>query len=77
MAKVCENKTLRRCSKAGYDWDNWLDGQVWELEKGVDFHVVIPSFRNSASYAARKIGLEIKTVSKGNSIFIQAIGEEQ
>lgn len=22
----------------GYDWNSWLDGQVWRLVQGVDFH---------------------------------------
>jgi len=68
MAKVCKTGM----PKSAYDWDNWLDGQVWELEKGVDFHVRIISFRSMARNTAVVRGLEMKTRSKGNSLFIQA-----
>jgi hypothetical protein len=68
MAKVCESGM----PESIYDWDSWLDGQVWELEKGIDFHIGITSIRSMARTAAHQRGLEMKTRSKGDSLFIQA-----
>ena len=40
-----------------YPWDEWLDGDVWELVPGVDFKGKPATFRASAvAQAARRDG---------------------
>ena len=35
-----------------YDWEAWLNGDVWRLTRGEDFKVPISSFRTAAFAAA-------------------------
>jgi len=37
-----------------YPWDQWFDGQVWELVRGVDFKVLSKSFHSMAAHAAQR-----------------------
>lgn len=39
--------------KAGYSWDKWTNGLVWELVYGEDFWVSVESFRGAAYQWAR------------------------
>jgi hypothetical protein len=73
MAKVCETGLPGKSKENPlYDWDNWLDGQVWELEKGKDFTVGVTSFRSLASKTAGRRGIKVKTRVKDGNLFIQA-----
>jgi len=36
-----------------YPLDQWLDGQVWELDTGVDFVEDVPTFRSGLRYWAK------------------------
>ena len=48
-------------SEPRYPWDEWLDGSVWELEKGRDFNSKVPTFRANAQTQARKRGRSVRT----------------
>jgi uncharacterized protein YlaN (UPF0358 family) len=37
MAKVIAEFTDHRTRGGKYPWAEWLDGQIWRLERGVDF----------------------------------------
>lgn len=41
-------------SRNKYPWAEWLNGQIWSLKQGEDFHVAPANFASSAkSYADR------------------------
>jgi hypothetical protein len=47
-------------SQARYPWDEWLDGDVWELIAGEDFNGKPESLRSVADVQARKRGGRIQ-----------------
>jgi hypothetical protein len=53
-----------------YPWDEWLNGEVWQLERGTDF---IPESSVFATFANRKVrdaGLALRVSRQGNLVFI-------
>lgn len=55
------------------DWDKWLDGGVWRLVRGEDFHKPkCESMRSVSCMKARERGLKVRTRVDGDSIVIQA-----
>ena len=48
-------------TRTRYPWDQWLDGQVWELVAGEDFTAKPETIRQSASSQATKRGGRVKT----------------
>lgn len=63
MAKQIEEFTLPQSSRGGkYDWDNWLDGNKWELEIGDDKDVQRPKyFAHQARMAAKRRNKHVVT----------------
>ena len=60
-------------NRCKYPWRQWLNGQIWQLHKGEDFHVTIPSMILALNDAARRKGLLASSVPYGdNVLFIQA-----
>jgi hypothetical protein len=60
-----------------YPWDEWLNGDAWELEQGVDFHNSMTEFQNQAHGVARQWNLKIRTSRErrgGSKFWIQAHG---
>ena len=56
-----------------YPWHEWLDGSVWELTLGEDFHTPsVPKFRDQVKYVAGRQGKAIRTRIRGNRLYIQA-----
>lgn len=39
-----------------YPWDEWLDGDVWELVQGEDYTIKSKSLRSNGQVVARKMG---------------------
>jgi hypothetical protein len=75
MARVLDRLPTRVSSTArNYPWDQWFDGQVWELEHGVDFVIGPKSFQNIVYEAARRRGLVVATRTTTVSLVIQAQG---
>jgi len=72
MAKVVEKMPGKSETDATYDWNNWLDGRIWELKRGIDFQIQSHSFRSVAHSEATKRGVTIKTSISGDTIFIRA-----
>jgi len=54
-----------------YPWNQWFDGRIWKLEKGVDYHSS-HGLRTSAHRAARKKNVLITIVAKEKAIYLQA-----
>jgi len=45
-----------------YPWDEWLDGQTWVLQQGVDYTVATRAMRAYAYRAGRARDLTVSTV---------------
>jgi hypothetical protein len=57
-----------------YDWDSWLDGNIWHLKSGEDFCLPVERFRKYAyKYAWQNRGLRIRTAILEDGIAIQAL----
>jgi hypothetical protein len=57
-----------------YPWDDWLDGQVRELEAGKDFSVSIPVLRAQVSQAARRRNVKTRTSQlKNGNLLLQRL----
>lgn len=75
MAKVVEAPaSWARTRKSKYDWDQWLDGQCWELTKGEDYTVSTTVLRSAANSAAKTRGLEVdfRTFDNGASVKLKS-----
>jgi hypothetical protein len=49
-------------SNSRFAWDQWLDGQVWELLAGDDFDASKPAtFRRNARVQAKERGGDVRT----------------
>lgn len=59
-----------------YPWDEWLDGRIWKLTKGVDFQCKLDSFRMACVYAAANRGVKLRLQRRGEVVTIQANGSE-
>lgn len=61
--------------KARYPWDQWLDGQVWQLEERDDYGCKTTTLRQNAKVQATKRGGRVKScVNKepdGDILYLQ------
>ena len=56
-----------------YPWGDWLDGQVWQLNRGVDFSSTPAEFRSQVYAAARRHKVSVRcAVLDSNILVIQA-----
>lgn len=71
-----------------YPWDQWLDGQTWELKKGsrqeveegkADFAVTAKSFRSAVMQAASQRNGEARTATldDGNVLVIEFVQKDR
>jgi hypothetical protein len=73
MAKIVQNPSpdgrLQRRSRrtqpiaTSFPWDTWMDGNVWELTQGEDFHEPKQLFQTCCHYIAREWGYTVVTRS--------------
>jgi hypothetical protein len=61
---------LSRGGKQKYPWDDWLNGQVWQLNKGVDYSSTPAEFRSQVYTAARKHKVSVRCAVLGNNILV-------
>lgn len=54
-----------------YPWHVWIDGDVWELEQGVDFHEKIQRFRERCYRKAAGFEMRLRSRIRGNKILVQ------
>jgi len=78
MAEILEKFERLRPPHAGhrkYPWDQWLDGNPWKLEAGVDYNCQAQSLVSSASKFAERNGFSVKSsiAEDGLTVTIQAI----
>lgn len=61
-----------------YPWTEWLNGESWELTRGVDFTLDDASFRAAVSAAARSKGLRARVakVAEGKYVIAAAPAQE-
>ena len=77
MAKVLADFEINgKGRRTIYPWDEWLDGQIWQLTRGEDFKCKVLSFRMAAKYAAVTRGLNVDVQVRGDTVTIQAIKAE-
>jgi hypothetical protein len=64
-----------RGRSSSYPWDEWFDGAVWKLTRGVDFPGDPHSFRTNAYAKARSRGLRLRAqvIDRGDAVVIQAV----
>jgi hypothetical protein len=61
-----------------YPFDEWLDGNIYELERGEDkdFLVSPEGIRSSIHNYAKRNGIRVRTKIRENSVFVQALEPE-
>lgn len=52
---------IGRNSPDKYPWAEWLDGDVWDLEPGKDFHIKTQSMRTMATAEGKRRGFKIRS----------------
>jgi hypothetical protein len=58
-----------------YPWKEWLDGDVWELQRGPDYKVTSDSLRTQARVRANKMGGSIRAsiINNGKGLILQYV----
>lgn len=64
-----------RRTMSHYDWDQWLDGQVWALTEA-EYGGDLASFRNAAYAYTRWMRGKVRTMKYGQYVLIQWIGAD-
>ena len=61
-----------------YPHDLWLNGQIWKLVKGTDYHCSLGSIRASLYTAGKRRGLFVRTnaILEGGGLIVQAHSED-
>jgi|TARA_R110000824_G_C15214862_1_gene677020 hypothetical protein len=79
MAKQIEEHNFTKAGpKQKYDWDLWLDGNIWELKQPDDFQGSSQSFRAAAQSHSRRHGFKVRTnVVDNDTVVIQAYGNNK
>jgi hypothetical protein len=62
--------------KEAYPYDQWLDGQIWQLEAGSDYQAKSNSMMTNIRQAAVKRGLKVRTRFVDGGIVVQAFTPE-
>ena len=73
MATKLKEFTFGTLGKTKYPWAEWLNGEIWKLEQGVDFDVSPTSIRQQASKAAKVAGKIARTHADDNTVVIQVV----
>lgn len=74
MARLGE-ESLFHGRRNRYPWDEWLDGQIWVLRKGEDFHSSCEAFRVTVGNETSKRKVRYRTTRVGaDEIAIQCLG---
>lgn len=78
MARKCAENEIAftdRGRPSSYPWDEWFDGNTWELTPGKDFTTEVKAFQSTAQQAARNRRLRLRTRSLGDKVYIRAEGK--
>ena len=71
MAKPTTKDVFAR--RTSYPWNEWLDGQIWELTAGKDFEVAIETMRGTVISTINRRGKASRTKIDGEKLYIQAV----
>lgn len=52
-----------------YPWDEWLNGQTWQLTRGVDFTLDDSSLRAAVSSAANKRNRQARVAKVSDDVY--------
>ena len=74
MAEKLQEFTFPHCH--GYRYRKFLDGSIWKLISGEDFHCQIKSLVSSVHNEAKRQGLKIRTTIVGEDLVIQAYKQD-
>lgn len=62
MAKTLDSFNFgTRTNSTDYPWDDWTDGRVWELTRGVDFTSNAASFRAHLYKVSKDRGIDVRS----------------
>lgn len=60
-----------------YPWDEWLNGEVWELVAGKDFTALFAAdFRPQVYRMAKQHGCLARTQILDNKLYVQAVDRD-
>lgn len=60
-----------------YDWSNWLNGEIWEIEEGVDYTVKRVNFIRQVRDMAKHLGGCVRVSMRvENAVVLQFYREE-
>jgi hypothetical protein len=54
-----------------YDWDQWMDGEIWRVSQGQDFDPPPRNFLSSLHNMAKRKGMKVRANVEGNSVVFQ------
>ncbi len=69
MAKKLKTFEFRQTASK-YNWDEWFNGEIWELKRGEDFQNPANYFRSQVSSRARERGLRAMTSQVGEDTVV-------
>lgn len=76
MAETLPEFDFRWRKGSNYPWDEWLNGQIWQLTTGQDFTIAPVSLISSARYEAVDRGMKVRTRRLGEVVVLQAYKPE-
>jgi hypothetical protein len=66
------SRNNKRARSRSYPWDDWFDGRIWQLEKGVDFDGPATSLERVIRTSANRRGIKVRIrIDSGNVILQQ------
>lgn len=77
MAKALKNYEFPPSRRRKYPWDTWMDGQVWQLNRGDDFVVGFDQMRKNVYNAAWSRGLHVRTRREKDGLIVQAFNPKE
>ena len=72
MKKVKKFPSQFRDTKKKYDWGKILDGNIWLLKAGEDFHISPHNFRATVGVVATRRGKKTHVHVRGDEVYVQA-----
>lgn len=59
-----------------YPWDDWFDGDIWELREGTDFNTPLAGFRATTYGQAKRYGKRVRTSNPKEGVLVIQAYEE-
>jgi hypothetical protein len=76
VARTVDTKHLRGPGMPAYPWADWMNGQTWELTKGVDFPGKARAFQSNLHHKSHALGKRVRTERRGEVVYVQAVRDE-